>query len=79
MGCSNSFIKEIYHVDLIYCFYFQGTYVATGLDTEIYKISNFPKTFFYGTYRFRLMISKKNETVACIIAVLSVKRPWEIE
>eukprot|EP00102_Acyrthosiphon_pisum_P027469 XP_016664679.1 PREDICTED: uncharacterized protein LOC107885542 [Acyrthosiphon pisum] len=54
-----------------------GFYEATGIDTDLFNIANFPKTLFYGTYRFRFSYTKNNEICGCVILVLEVKRPWE--
>lgn len=60
------------------CFmYFQGVYIASGMDTSIIKKTNFPKKFFYGTYKFRYFYSRKNEIYGCFICVIDLKRPWE--
>lgn len=54
--------------------------MATGMDTALFLKSSLPKTFFYGTYQFRLSyISKKKEVYACIILVVEIKRPWETD
>ncbi|XP_026813979.1 uncharacterized protein LOC113554366 [Rhopalosiphum maidis] len=56
-----------------------GVYKVSGIDTGIFMTSGFPKSFFYGTYRFRLFYSKKNEVYGCFIIIIEIKRPWETE
>jgi len=56
---------------------FQGVYKLSGLDTAIFSSANFPKTFFFGSYKFRLFYTKNNEVYGCFILVLELKRPWE--
>jgi len=58
---------------------FQGFYKLAGVDTAIFMNTNFPKSFFYGTYKFRVMYTKNKEAYACFIFVLEVKRTWEVE
>ncbi|KAL4148715.1 hypothetical protein QTP88_002884 [Uroleucon formosanum] len=57
----------------------EGYYKLPGLDTAIFKSTNFPKTFFYGTYRFRARFTKNKIVYGCFIAVVEVKRPWETD
>lgn len=45
----------------------------------IEKQSNFPKEFFYGTYKFNFMFTKNKEVHGCFILVIELKRPWEKE
>ncbi|CAI6368741.1 unnamed protein product [Macrosiphum euphorbiae] len=54
-----------------------GLYEATGIDTDLFSTANFPKTLFYGTYRFRYSYTKKDEVYGCFIIVVEIKRPWE--
>jgi len=55
----------------------QGIYRALGLKTDKNLFSNFPKKFFYGTYKMRLYYEKDNIVYGCITFVIEVKRPWE--
>ncbi|XP_022174010.1 uncharacterized protein LOC111036323 [Myzus persicae] len=57
----------------------EGFYKGPGFDTALFMSSNFPKTFFYGTYRFRAHFTKNQEENGCFGAVLEVKRPWETD
>ncbi|XP_060847262.1 uncharacterized protein LOC132926864 [Rhopalosiphum padi] len=52
-----------------------GFYTASGVDTSIFKNSNLPKTFLYGTYKFYIYFSRKNEIFACQVFILELKRP----
>ncbi|XP_022174002.1 uncharacterized protein LOC111036316 [Myzus persicae] len=56
-----------------------GFYKMKGVDSELFNISNFPKTFFYGTYRFRFYYTKNNEVYGCFMIVIEIKRPWETD
>ncbi|KAF0754850.1 Uncharacterized protein FWK35_00018189 [Aphis craccivora] len=47
-----------------------GFYKLSGVDTGIFMEANFPKSFFYGTYKFRIMYTKNNEVCACFIFVV---------
>jgi len=58
---------------------FQGFYKIAGIDTDTFMNTNFPKSFFYGTYKFRVTYTKNNEVYTCFIIVLEVKRTWETE
>jgi len=58
---------------------FQGTFISTGVNTSLFEKGNWPKIFFYGHYKFRFYYSKNNEIYGCIIFVIHIKRPWEIE
>jgi len=57
--------------------YFQGITKASGADTGLFYKANFPKSFFYGTYKFRYYYTKNNEVYGCFIIVIELKRPWE--
>lgn len=57
--------------------YFQGFYDATDIDTYLFNNANFPKTLFYGTYRFRFSFTKNNEIHGCFIMIIEIKRRWE--
>ncbi|XP_022174004.1 uncharacterized protein LOC111036317 [Myzus persicae] len=54
-----------------------GYFIASGADTNLFHSANFPKTFYYGTYRFRFFYTKNNEVYGCFIIVIELKRPWE--
>ncbi|XP_050525979.1 uncharacterized protein LOC126896876 [Daktulosphaira vitifoliae] len=55
-----------------------GIYIMDGFDLSLIEQSNFPKEFFYGTYKFKLFYTNKNnETVGCLYLVMDIKRPWE--
>lgn len=58
-------------------FYFQGIYTATGTDTALIMESNFPKTFFYGTYKIHFILSKNGTRQGCFTLLVEIKRPWE--
>ncbi|KAF0767852.1 Uncharacterized protein FWK35_00025647 [Aphis craccivora] len=45
----------------------RGVYKLSGLDTAIFSSANFPKTFFFGSYKFRLFYTKNNEVYGCFI------------
>jgi len=61
-------------------FRFQGVYIiSSGIDTNVFMDANFPKSFFYGTYKFRVSYTKNNEVYACFTFVVEVKRTWETE
>jgi len=57
--------------------FFQGIFKASGVDTSLFYNANFPKSFFYGTYKFRSFYTKNNEVYGCFILVIELKRPWE--
>lgn len=62
----------------IYTF-FQGVTKATGFDTNSYKDFTMPKVIFYGTYKFYTFYRDKNNTkYGCVLAVVELKRPWEM-
>ncbi|XP_025203844.1 uncharacterized protein LOC112600754 [Melanaphis sacchari] len=58
-----------------------GFYVSKGYDlTNAINRSNFPKNFFYGTYKTSFHFTDKfNEKFSCITFVIEVKRLWETE
>ncbi|XP_016660864.1 uncharacterized protein LOC107884034 [Acyrthosiphon pisum] len=56
-----------------------GLYRGPGLNTDEHLFSNFPKKFFYGTYKMRVHYEKNNIVYGCITFVLEVKRPWETD
>jgi len=55
--------------------YFQGVYIAPGFDLSFFEKSNFPRSFFYGTYKFRIFYSKANEIFGCQLYIVDIKRP----
>lgn len=61
--------------------YFQGVYVINGLDlTDIMSSFNFPKKFYYGSYKARVSGKDKyNNSIFCIMFIADIKRPWETE
>jgi len=62
------------------CLCLQGFYKGSGVDTALFKSGNFPTTFFYGTYRFRIHFTKHKEfSYGCFTAVVELKRPWETD
>ncbi|XP_029342811.1 uncharacterized protein LOC107884569 [Acyrthosiphon pisum] len=52
-----------------------GVYIANGLNASILKETNIPKTFFYGTYKFHVQYSRKNEKFGCQVYIVEFKRP----
>ncbi|CAH1714092.1 uncharacterized protein LOC114128780 [Aphis gossypii] len=54
-----------------------GLYKLSGIDTAVFSLVNFPKTYFYGVYKFRFFFTKNNEVYGCTILVIELKRPWE--
>lgn len=63
-------------------YYLQGVHIVPGSNAsniqDLYVDYDFPKTFFYGTYRTRVTITDKNKNIfGCFIVVVEVKRPWE--
>eukprot|EP00102_Acyrthosiphon_pisum_P022430 XP_016659640.1 PREDICTED: uncharacterized protein LOC107883668 [Acyrthosiphon pisum] len=56
-----------------------GFYKGPGINTAVFELTNFPKTFFYGTYRVTSYYTKHKEVCGCYIAVVEVKRPWETD
>lgn len=56
-------------------FYFQGTYISQGIDQEILKDTNFPKTFLYGKYKLYTFYTLKNELYGCLLFIVEFKRP----
>lgn len=65
----------IYYVKKIKCgLCLQGSYRVLGLNTDKNFFSNFPKTFFYGTYKMRFHF-ENNIVYDCIHYVIEVKRP----
>ncbi|XP_027849169.2 uncharacterized protein LOC114128784 [Aphis gossypii] len=61
------------------CPFPKGFYKLANIDTDTFMNTNFPKSFFYGTYKFRVTYTKNNEVYTCFIIVLEVKRTWETE
>ncbi|XP_050053687.1 uncharacterized protein LOC126549170 [Aphis gossypii] len=61
------------------CPFPKGFFKLAGIDTDTFKNTEFPKSFFYGTYKFRVMYTKNNEVYACFTFVIEVKRTWETE
>ncbi|XP_025198741.1 uncharacterized protein LOC112597045 [Melanaphis sacchari] len=61
------------------CPFAVGYYPVVGADTSVFMDSNFPKSFFYGTYKFRVIYSKKNEVYNCFTLIVEIKRPWETD
>ncbi|NP_001157403.2 uncharacterized protein LOC100302632 isoform 1 [Acyrthosiphon pisum] len=55
-----------------------GTYITPGIDKKKLEDMNFPKIYFYGTYksvaRYKNM---ENEVVGCNVIEVNIKRPWE--
>ncbi|XP_025419795.1 uncharacterized protein LOC112690089 isoform X2 [Sipha flava] len=59
-----------------------GVYVGKGKYelTNFISNSNFPKIFFYGTYKVRFFLTDKNNIEhGCGSVVVEVKRPWETD
>eukprot|EP00102_Acyrthosiphon_pisum_P026891 XP_016664101.1 PREDICTED: uncharacterized protein LOC107885128 [Acyrthosiphon pisum] len=56
-----------------------GFYKGSGINTADLMLTNFPKTFFYGTYRMSCYITKNHETYGCAKIIVEVKRPWEFD
>ncbi|XP_050421328.1 uncharacterized protein LOC126833816 [Adelges cooleyi] len=51
-----------------------------GFDLTLIEDSNFPKQFFYGTYKFKLSyVDVKNQLVGCVVFVVEIIRPWEVQ
>ncbi|XP_050547245.1 uncharacterized protein LOC126909321 [Daktulosphaira vitifoliae] len=62
----------------------EKNYVMHDLDMDslvytVRKSKMFPKTFFYGSYKAKYILKKKNSNtqVACFIIIVDVARPWE--
>jgi len=51
--------------------------VAKGADTALIMDSGFPKTFFYGLYKFHFILSKNATYYGCFVIIVEIKRPWE--
>lgn len=65
---------------LFFFFHFQGLHISTGADTSlIEKDSEFPKQFFYGTYKFHTKFLKNKDMYGCFVLIVEIKRPWEKE
>ncbi|XP_060881515.1 uncharacterized protein LOC132952993 [Metopolophium dirhodum] len=56
-----------------------GFYRAPGLNTDKNLFSNFPKKFFYGTYKMRVHYEKNNIVYGCLTFVIEMKRLWETD
>ncbi|XP_029346838.1 uncharacterized protein LOC107882394 isoform X2 [Acyrthosiphon pisum] len=56
-----------------------GFYKGPGINTAVFELTNFPKTFFYGTYRFSAHFTKQKIVYGCFMAIVEVKRPWETD
>ncbi|XP_060834595.1 uncharacterized protein LOC132917734 [Rhopalosiphum padi] len=52
-----------------------GIYINPGADASLFKKSNLPKTFLYGTYKFNMYYSRKNEIFGCQIYIIEFTRP----
>ncbi|XP_060834734.1 uncharacterized protein LOC132917818 [Rhopalosiphum padi] len=52
-----------------------GFHTGRGLDTSLFKYSNLPKTFLYGTYKVYFYFLQKNEIVGGQVYILEFKRP----
>lgn len=64
----------------IYALHFQGNYTATGADLSLLiKYGNFPKVVFYGLYKFRQSFLMNKELRGCVLAVVNIRRPWELD
>ncbi|VVC44534.1 Hypothetical protein CINCED_3A007757 [Cinara cedri] len=71
--------SDTFHFNTKKCPIPKGVYKSSGFELPaVISTSNFPRKFFYGTYKFRIYYhnSSKKE-VGCIIIVVEVKRPWE--
>ncbi|XP_022161642.1 uncharacterized protein LOC111027548 [Myzus persicae] len=51
-----------------------GIYTYPGIDTSIFKDSNLPKTFFYGTFKFYVYYTRKNEIYGCQVFIIETKK-----
>ncbi|XP_060842932.1 uncharacterized protein LOC132923118 [Rhopalosiphum padi] len=56
-----------------------GFYKVSGVDTSVFALAKFPKTFFYGEYKFRFSLTTINEVYGCFFLILELKRPWETD
>jgi len=54
--------------------YFQGVYKGPGFDLSLFEKTNFPKSFFYGIYKFHMFYSRSNEIFGCQVYIIEVKR-----
>ncbi|XP_026808080.1 uncharacterized protein LOC113550424 [Rhopalosiphum maidis] len=51
-----------------------GIYISPGLDPLLFKESNLPKSFFYGTYKVNVYYTKNNQIFGCQAFIIEVKR-----
>ncbi|XP_050439218.1 uncharacterized protein LOC126844837 [Adelges cooleyi] len=55
-----------------------GNYTLNGFDLSLLEKSNFPKQYFYGTYKLKIQATdKKDDPDSCLFIVSEVVRPWE--
>ncbi|XP_050530414.1 uncharacterized protein LOC126899487 [Daktulosphaira vitifoliae] len=55
-----------------------GTYHLKGYDLSLISQANFPKEFFYGTYKYKLFYTDdKFVEVGCFFIIFDLLRPWE--
>lgn len=50
------------------------------MDTSLFiEQTNIPKMLFYELYKAKYIVSKNKNIVGCVIFVIEIKRPWEID
>ncbi|XP_050436990.1 uncharacterized protein LOC126843473 [Adelges cooleyi] len=55
-----------------------GTFIMHGFDLALLENMNFPKQFFYGTYKLKVFYTDPSDVlVGCVIIVIEYVRPWE--
>ncbi|XP_050526763.1 uncharacterized protein LOC126897290 [Daktulosphaira vitifoliae] len=60
------------------CPFNSGFYVMKAFDISLLQEANFPKQFFYGTYKLKTYYTDTNKNiVGCSIIVVEFLRPWE--
>ncbi|XP_060869587.1 uncharacterized protein LOC132944321 [Metopolophium dirhodum] len=53
-----------------------GVYTSPGMNLQsICENGNFPKMFIYGSYKFHILYTRKNEIVGCQGFIFDMKRP----
>lgn len=50
------------------------------MDTSLFiEKTNIPEVFFYGSYKAKYTVTKDKKIIGCIIFVVDIKRPWELD
>ncbi|XP_022182516.1 uncharacterized protein LOC111042276 [Myzus persicae] len=75
LGKAWNAIANGYGITKVDCPLLPGVYISPGMDASLFEKANFPKTFFYGTYKFKMYQLRENEIFGCQNFVVGFKRP----